>query len=243
MTTLLHHYFDTQVDNVVKHIDKIFESDKLTHLTEGIVEGLLEDSKFLAFHEYYLGVTNKPKKALANKQFFANFKKKYSLQGIDNSFLHNLEKDKQKIIDTITSNPEWVYTVYFQNVMLKHKEESVNRNLASFVAKLLHTFNPNQFIALDNPVKNLLGLSNEGFYFSFLVVNSAYIKWLDNNKSALDQMKQTITAIDKTNQLKLDSLTDLKIVDIFLWRMATKKRAAYRKNTIAIDEATSPQHE
>jgi hypothetical protein len=224
MHTLLTYHFNTQTDKVVKVIDSIFTNKKFPLLTKDITRNLLKDRKFLAFHEYYLGITNKPKKALNDKYFFSNFKTQYSLQGIDKEFLETLENNKTRILQTIVTNPEAIYSKYFQNAKLTHKGITVHKDLGSFVAKLSHTFCPSKFAALDNPIRKLLGLKNEGFYFSFLVVNRAYANWLNKNKMKMAQIKLGITLVDTGNQLQLDSLTDLKILDTFLWQLANKRK-------------------
>lgn len=118
----------------------------------------LNNATSSSFHIYYLKIQKNKKFFLESNNFFSEFKSKYSLQGIDNKCLDQFESNKKLILDLIDENKLMIlYMNHFVAREIKSKEKIVNKDLDSFYSKFLHTFIPEKYPALDNPIKKYLG--------------------------------------------------------------------------------------
>jgi len=186
---------------------------------------------FLAFHisgknsssfqdYYFLTLTNE-NYFLSSPTFFRDFKKRYSLQGIDNGYLDRLESDKQNILALLQAGKlADLYFDYFAKANIKHGATTIDKDLGSFFAKLVHTFKPADYCALDNPIKNYFGLQRESFFIAFSIISSAYKLWAADNKKLLADMKQQFENIDNKHLIRHDRVTDLKLLDLVYWSKA-----------------------
>ena len=145
-----------------------------------------------------------------------------SLQGIHLGYLDLLEEKKTELIRRV-KNDELVslYWEHFGDAEILHKEQAVRKNLGSFFAKFVHTFNPEQYCALDNPIRKLLGLKNESFFQSFLVISAAYRIWISQNPVSMAQVRSAVPA---SAQNKADRMTDLKLLDLVFWYRANVEK-------------------
>jgi hypothetical protein len=172
------------------------------------------------FQHYYFQTINNEEFYL-NNIFFKQFKSQYSLQGIDNDFLNHLEDKKLDLLNLIRNDEiEKLYLHNFRAAVLKRKEKVQYSDLTSFFAKFVHTFNPQNYCALDNPIKNHFKLNKESFYLSFLIISSQYKKWCEENQSIIELIKSELKAIDSENIIDFDKLTDLKLLDLIFWSKA-----------------------
>lgn len=173
--------------------------------------------------DYYLQTVSNTQHFLAESNFFRVFKKQYSLQAIDNSFLDWLEKQKPAIIQLINNNQlATLYFNHFAKARIRYKNEEVVKDLGSFFTKLVHTFKPNDFCALDNPIKKYFGLHRESFFIAFWVVSRAYKEWVNDHKGLIEQIKQNLKQLDNTGKLQGNQITDLKLLDLIFWYEANR---------------------
>lgn len=168
-----------------------------------------------SFHSYYSETVSNKENFLSDLNFFRQFKQQYSLQGIDSAYLKKLEENKTEILSLIEKNDIAVlYFKFFANVQIQHGDKTISKNLGSFFAKLVHTFAPDKYCALDNPIKQYFGLEKESFYIAFIVINKAYQEWIDENLLAMKEIKSEIETFVKTD------MTNLKILDFIFWYKA-----------------------
>jgi len=127
------------------------------------------------FQEFYFSSVGNENLYLKSVVFYRQFKKQYSLQGIDNNYLDYLEVNKIEILNFIISDRlSELYFNFFHKAKVKYRADYKEKNLGSFFAKLVHTFRPDEYCALDNPIKEYFKLSKESFYVSFFIINHAY---------------------------------------------------------------------
>lgn len=180
------------------------------------------DTGSKAFQVYYRKVTGNQTEFLRSTAFFRHFKSKYSLQGIDGGYLDRLEASKDSILRLINDDHlAELYAAYFANVELKHGAGTSRKNLGSFFAKLVHTFKPDMYCALDNPIKDALGLKNESFYIAFLVVSAAYREWARDNPGLMRRIRAELER-NETGRAYSPAMTDLKLLDLVFWHRANR---------------------
>ncbi len=147
----------------------------------------------------------------------------YSLQGIDNNFLDKLEILKKEILNNICNdNLAQLYFDTFNKAEIKHGVGIIEKDLGSFFAKLVHTFRPEEYCALDNPIKNFFGLKKESFFISFFIISSEYKHWATDNNQIIKTLKVEFKKADKIGVLKHDKLTDMKLLDLIFWSKANR---------------------
>ena len=176
------------------------------------------DGRSLEFQKYYVQITGNRQRFLGGTPFFRTFKTRYALQGIDARCLARLEASKHELLNCITSDQLVpMYQRYFADTEIRHGNQVVRKNLGSFFAKFVHTFNPEQYCALDNPIRELLGLKRESFFQSFLAISEAYRKWIAQHP---DSMSQVRSAVPASARCYSEQMTDLKLLDLIFWHSA-----------------------
>ena len=217
-------YFEKLKQSVYDKIS--FEINEMTIndvVMTDLVKSHIFEPKSASFQNYYFKTLNNEEYYYEN-QFFREFKMKYSLQGIDNKFLDELEKRKKNILNDIRK--ESLAQLYFDNfnkAKIKHGDKIIEKNLGSFFSKLVHTFLPNDYCALDNPIKNYFELGNESFFISFFIISSVYKQWASDNKILIQEIKHKLKQADKQEIIKHEQLTDLKLLDLIFWSKANRK--------------------
>lgn len=202
-------YFNYFVDKVYNQITTEVTADTIPNTVFRIT----------GFQKYYFEVWCLPKEQFLQNPFFKIFKQQYSLQGIDNEYLEYLESEKPKIYKLIEQDEiMMLYFNFFHNAKIKHSDTIIEKDLGSFFSKLLHTFRPHQYCALDSPIKNHFGLQKESFVFAFLIISSAYQKWSKNNQKLIDLMREKLKS-EKHSEIK-DEISDLKLLDLLFWSKA-----------------------
>lgn len=178
------------------------------------------DARSLRFQDYYVRVTNNQTYFLQQDGFFRVFKTQYSLQGIDGRHLELLESNKRKLLRCITQDRiVLLYRQYFADATILHKGLPVKKNLGSFFAKFVHTFNPVMYCALDNPIRELLGLKRESFFQSFLAISAAYRTWISKFPHSMEVVR---AAVPESAQRYSNQMTDLKLLDLVFWQRANE---------------------
>jgi hypothetical protein len=158
---------------------------------------------------------------LITPEFFHEFKRQYGLQGIDNEFLKLLDQEKREILKMIHArNLTDLYWVYFAKAKIKYRDEKRERNLGSFFTKLVHTFLPNEFSPIDNPVRDYFGLKRESFYIAFISISKAYREWTTENIDVIKKLRTALSCYDDKNLLCINTVSDIKILDLVFWHKA-----------------------
>jgi len=223
MTTKILLYFDILTQQVKDKISNYITDKTINHAISTALEFHLMSKGSVDFQDYYLRTISNTEYFLSANNFFRVFKKRYALQAIDNNYLDWLEQEKQSIIQLIDNNQlTKLYFNYFARAQILHNNEIVVRDLGSFFTKFVHTFKPNDFCPLDNPIKKYFGLSRESFYIAFLIVSRAYREWTTDNKRLIEQIRQRLKQLDKTARLESDRMTDLKLLDLIFWYEANR---------------------
>lgn len=215
-------YLQRKKQAVQLRISEILDTQNAIELVRTAFEFHFSDGKSKAFQDYYVTTVENRQYFLASSTFFAEFKKMYSLQGIDGAYLRMLEGHKEQILMQLDRNDlVGIYFNFFDRASLQHGNRLVTKSLASFFAKFIHTFKPDKYCALDNPVKKLLGLSRESFYLSFLAISAAYKAWIAENSILVDGIRAELTS----NQLGRSyavAMSDFKLLDLIFWFKANR---------------------
>lgn len=193
-------------------------------ISNDLVKSHLENRNSSNFQTYYFKIVDNENLFLNSSDFFRQFKKYYALQGIDNNYLDKLELRKKDILAQIRAdNLTQLYFDTFNKAEIKHRDGIKIKDLGSFFVKLVHTFRPDDYCALDNPIKDYLGLKKESFFISFLIISKAYKLWSSENKQLIIMIREKFKHIDKMQIVKHDKMTDLKLLDLIFWSKANKK--------------------
>ena len=167
------------------------------------------------FQNYYSKILLNQIYYFSNGNFFGEFKSKYSLQGIDNNCLNNFETRKTEIIELIEMNDlVTLYFSHFADRKIKSKKKEVRKDLDSFYTKFVHTFLPEKYPPLDNPIKNMLGFKKESFIFSFFCIAELYSSFAKENASLVKRIKE----IFKNSETQ--KFSDMNLIDLVLWKEA-----------------------
>jgi len=75
---------------------------------------------------------------------------------------------------------------------------------------------PDEFCALDNPIKNHFGLGGESFYIAFIIVSNAYREWVSENSNLMQQIRLELER-NKAGQPFSTKMTDIKLLDLIFW--------------------------
>lgn len=217
-----HDYINKLKETVYRKISNEVNQDTIEHIVnDDLYNRHIEKQKSLSFQVYYFKTLNNEKLYLSSDKFFHEFKKQYSLQGIDNDYLDTLNEKKEEILKLIREdNLVKLYFDYFKKAQIKHKEKTKERDLGSFFAKLTHTFRPLEYCALDNPIKDHFELSKESFFTALLIISSEYVHWAADNKPILETIRKKFKNKDTEQVIPHDQITDLKLLDLIFWSKA-----------------------
>lgn len=223
---------DGQIENYLNYLINFvllkIEDDINDSSTEKIVKYELSTHLFKyhpnSFHNYYFQTLNNEENFFAINNFFRHFKSQYSLQGIDNDFLNNLENKKPEMLSLIKQDKlSELYFNHFAAAKIRNRDSIVIRNLGSFFAKFVHTFRPADYCALDNPIKNYFGLKGESFFIAFLAVSKSYKIWAEKECIIINDIRREFKEFDKNDCFQHDKMSDLKLLDLIFWTKANIK--------------------
>lgn len=215
-------YLEISKQQVKRKISEILTDQKIKEVSNAAFDFHFENPGSLAFQEYYCEIVNSREAFLRNPKFFRVFKQKYALQGIDGNHLDRLEQEKEKLLRLIDDdNLPKLYYDFFADVSLQRAKGVVRRTLASLFAKFAHTFSPDKYCPLDNPIKGYLGLSREGFYIAFVVISQAYRDWVNEDPHLMQQIRMELNN-NKIGKSFSDKMTNLKLLDLIFWYQANE---------------------
>ena len=215
-------YLDTLKNKVKNEISNLLTDKDIAEISHEALLDYFDSKKSTPFYIYYSDTVSNKKLFLSDPDFFGKFKQQYSLQGVDRGYLTRLEEDKAEILRLIeTGEISTLYFKFFAEATIKHGEGSKQKSLGSFFAKLVHTFAPDKYCALDNPIKQHFGLEKESFFISFVVISKAYKEWSIENSVIMDRIKLELGSHTTDESIKL-KMTDLKLLDLIFWYRANK---------------------
>jgi|GEM_PF-1594265 len=218
-------YIDKLKALVYNHISEDINENTIEKIVDiDLVRSHIEDVKSANFQSYYFETLNNEEHFFQTDNFFKKFKKEYALQGIDNNFLDKLESRKKSVLNDIRGDK--LVKLYFENfhkVLIKHGKGLKEKDLGSFFTKLIHTFQPNEYCALDNPIKNYFKLEKESFFLSFLIISAEYKHWATDNRKFIQEIKTRFKQMDKQGIIEHERITDLKLLDLIFWSKANRK--------------------
>jgi hypothetical protein len=192
---------------------------------EDLIESHLKNKGSKGFQQYYFSILENDKLFLESTNFFSQFIKQYKLQGIDKDCLSRFEAYKETILKNIQADKLCeLYFESFSKVSIKYGGEFREKDLNSFFVKLVHTFKPRKYCALDNPIKNYFGLKNESFFIAFHIISSAYKGWATENHKLIESIRQEFKKADIDEALEHERITDMKLMDLIYWSKANRIR-------------------
>jgi hypothetical protein len=215
-------YTKVLIDLVYEKISCVIREDKISDVVSNVMKHI--EHNYFKFHKYYLDTLPDNFLFTTSNNFFRTFKHQYALQGISIYSLNkNFESFKPEILKLIKEDKlSDLYYRFFSKAEVQIEGAEVKRkNLGSFFTKLVHTLNPSQHCALDNPVKDYFNLTNESFFIAFIVISDAYRKWAASNYKLINSIREEIKKVDKENLLQISKLTDLKLFDLIFRIKAT----------------------
>jgi hypothetical protein len=190
-----------------------------------LIKSHIDNTASANFQDYYFTTLDNEQQFYNSSDFFRQFKKRYALQGIDNNYLDRLEMRKKEILTQIRADSlAQLYFATFNKAEIKHGNGIKEKDLGSFFVKLVHTFRPNDYCALDNPIKNYFGLKKESFFISFLIISEEYKHWALENNKRLMSIREKFKQADKRQIIKHDNLTDMKLLDLIFWSKANRNQ-------------------
>lgn len=219
-------YFDSRVNFTKAKIRRIITPADVDAIVQNYLSCHLVGNLF-RFHKYYLRTINNRLYFLCKDNFFLEFKGQYALQGMTADLCKGLEEKKRIILESIDQGAlVRIYSDYFENVQVIYKGIPVFKTFSSFFTKLVHTFAPADYCALDNPIKKLFDLESESFFFAFLIISRAYKEWAAENNVLIQELRQKISGYDRKNILHFNELTDIKLLDMVFWTRANNRPGA-----------------
>jgi hypothetical protein len=232
MTTNEQVYIDIHRRNISNIIATAINDSTLDHVVKTDLYGShVSNKKSASFQRYYFTTINNEQKYYSSGNFFNEFKKQYSLQGIDNAYLAKLESRKKEILQYIREDKlAQLYFDVFKKSSIMQRSGPVEKDLGSFFAKLVHTFKPDEYCALDNPIKDYFGLKKESFFIAFSIVSAEYKKWATDNAELMAAVRKKFIALDSGKQMSHELLSDLKILDLIFWSKANITEKIPKKN-------------
>lgn len=214
-------YLHQREQNVIREVSKLLTAGDCSLVACNAFEFHFKQNKAsLTFQKYYFSTIQNHSAFLAQPDFFHEFKHQYSLQGIDGSYLDHLESHKSRMLQLLISGDVLsLYLEFFDKAPLKHKGKVVRKTLGSFFAKLVHTFMPDRYCALDNPIKENLGLKDESFFMAFMIISQGYCKWASMNPGLMQHIRGELEKDDIGRQYS-SKMTNLKLLDMIFWHRA-----------------------
>lgn len=212
-------YVDMLTRSVKGRISDLLNSETMTSLADRAFSYHATDATSQSFQAYYCATAGNREHFLSTPAFFRVFKQRYSLQGIDGNHLDQLESHKAEILHLVDEGKlAKLYFDYFADVPLHYGDRVVRKTLGSFFAKVVHTLKPDAYCALDNPIKDYLGLWRESFFIAFVVVSHAYSEWTLENPTLVQQMRAALES--HMGKAYSTQMTDLKVLDLIFWHQA-----------------------
>ncbi len=122
-------YLEALKQSVKRKISVLIDNRTVEQVANDAFTFHFKDKGSLAFQNYYRETVDNREWFLNTPNFFRVFKQKYSLQGIDNAYLDDLENKKKTILSLIDHNElADLYFGYFANAQLNMAIELYERS-------------------------------------------------------------------------------------------------------------------
>ena len=201
---------DSRVISIAEKIHRDFGQ-----LDEGRIDSFFEqfrgDKRTLSFLKFY-------NKTVLDKERinFGEFKRQWAIQGMSAEVYRYFDENYDKLREEILNKKD--IRSFFKEYCTKKRKE------AAFCSKLFHTFLPEQFPPIDNPIKGEFSLKREDPIESILVIKKGYDLFVKKNPDKMKLVRQILSK-PKFSFLRIQELSDIRILDMFYWfRLSRSKR-------------------
>ena len=217
-------YIERKIRDTKNKISESINESTDDDIVETHLSRYYKEPSLISFNQYYFKIFQNEEEFLSSKDFFKKFKKQYALQGIDNDYLERLENSKEKILSLLKNGKVVdIYFDYFAKALIKNgfEKKEIEKELNSFFTKFVHTFLPNEYCALDNPIKDYLRLKKEGFFLAHHIISKAYLEFSKENPEIIKNLKKQFKELDdkrydveREKLIYHERITDLKLLKL-----------------------------
>lgn len=183
---------------------------------ERFFDDFKNDKRVISFIKYYnKSVLDK------NKINFGEFKHRWAIQGMTKDVIEFFEKNQDKLKEEIITKKD--IKSFFRKYCTQKRREWV------FCSKLFHTFLPDMFPPVDNPIMNNFNLKKENLIDRILIVKRAYELFIKNNVDFIKMIRRVLSK-NKFSYLRVNELSDIRLLDMYYW--VKKSRNKETKNPL-----------
>jgi len=208
---------------VYKIIEKDFENYDNEKLIE-LFRKYLKDKRSIDFVKYY-------NRTVLDKEKinFGMFSNKWALH-LRKNHIDYLDKNYELLKKEILNKKD-IYSFY-----KKFGIDKNGRRNKSFCCKIFHSFLPNEFIPLDNPIRNhfkLKDFNSDHHLWCEQIIRSGYLIFISKNKKKIKLIKEVLS--DKEFEFfRIKELSNIRLLDMIYWfilnrEVESKKR--HQKNS------------
>jgi hypothetical protein len=131
-------YAEGLTNRVLSQIDAHLGNKSVEEIIQLCFTDRAENTGFRTFQQFYFNTD-----AQSRSDYFNLFRKHYSLQGVDNGYIDNLNRNKDAIFKGIRDKDLLgVYKEFFYKQKITHGATHRDKSLGSFFTKLCHTVEP-----------------------------------------------------------------------------------------------------
>jgi hypothetical protein len=212
---------DSRVISTAEKIQRDF-----SQLDEGRIDSFFEqfmhDNRTLSFLKFY------NKTVLDGERInFGEFKRQWAIQGMSAEVYRYFDENYEKLREEILNKKD-IRSFFIEHCTKKRKE-------AAFCSKLFHTFLPEEFPPIDNPIKSEFSLIGEDPIESILVIKKGYDLFVRKNPDKMKLIRQVLSK-PKFSFLRIQELSDIRILDMFYWfKLSRSKRKTFGTGATPLD--------
>ncbi|UZE94286.1 MAG: hypothetical protein IB618_01810 [Candidatus Pacearchaeota archaeon] len=202
--------YSMQVSKIIEEDFKEYDKEKLIKL----FREYFKDKRSIDFVKYY-------NKTVLDKEKinFGMFSNKWALH-LRKSHIDYLDKN-YKLLKKEILNKKNIYLFY-----KKFGIDKSGRRNKSFCCKLFHTFLPNEFIPLDNPIRNHFKLKNfnsDHHLWCEKIIRNGYLIFISKNKEKIKLIKEVLS--DKESEFfRIKELSDIRLMDMIYWFILNRRK-------------------
>lgn len=213
MAPAIQPYLEKLSELVYDKIEKYFIQNKDDyklvgeHFTNRVYQPKDTRKHFEKFQEFYFRTLKKENLSLKE------FRERYSILGLSKSDIKIFESKKNNII-SLAKQQNRLSELYFSYFTFDNKQ------LGSFFTKIVHTFQPDDYCPIDNPIRAYFNLDRESYFVSIIVISNAFKKWAEKNSLRIKNIKKHLKQADNIKLLQHDKLTNMKLLNLIFWSVA-----------------------
>lgn len=210
---------------VKKQIEEDFKGSTAQEL-ENFFEQFRKDKRTLSFISYY-------NRTVLDKERirFGEFKKQWAIQGMTKEIYTYFDENYDQLKGEIITKKD--ISSFFENYCTRDRREG------SFCSKLFHTFFPSEFPPVDNPIRRRFNLKNEDFITSVLIIKKGYELFVKGNPKLINLIRKILSE-DKFSFLRIDELSDIRILDMYFWFKLNRDKDRPRRQSASTLNKSSP---